>query len=131
MGGSMCNFHLKAVLTLSPSPPPLAPLVVHSHVRVRLLNQRQHIVHLHSDSLEHSQAPIALEKIEYADEKHAKEELSVASAHAHPTHDPDGEIWIHPTPEEISGPNALRRVVDKMSVLSYQSRKLPIQLTDN
>jgi len=65
------------------------------------------------------------------DEKRATEELSVASAHAHPTHDPDGGVWIHPTPDQISGPNALRRVDDKMSVLSYQSQKLPVQLTDN
>jgi hypothetical protein len=91
-------------------------LIVHSHVRVRLLKQLEHIVHSRSDSLEQSQAAIASEKIEYADEKRATEELSVASAPAHPTHDPDGEIWIHPTPDEIV---ALRRVVDKMSVLSY------------
>lgn len=28
--------------------------------------------------------------------------------------DPDGEVWIHPTEDEKSGPNALLRVVDKM-----------------
>lgn len=64
---------------------------------------------------------MALEKIEYADEKRTIDELSVASAQAHPAYDPDGEIWIHPTPAEISGPDALRRVVDKMYVLSYES----------
>lgn len=34
----------------------------------------------------------------------------------HPTHDDDGDVWIYPTPEEINGPDSLRRIVDKMYV---------------
>ena len=96
-----------------------SPVVL--HVLVRPTEQR--VSFLHSPpaipNRDHAveQAAIAIQIKEHPNEKHATDKLSVASDQDHPTHDPNGEIWIHPTPDEISGPNALRRVVDKMCVL--------------
>lgn len=62
---------------------------------------------------------MALKDKEYPDEKYGSDRLSdVESSRAdhaiHPTHDDDGNLWIYPTEDEISGAQPLRRVVDKM-----------------
>lgn len=84
-------------------------------------------------TLEQPQAAITLKEAEFSsNEKFATDRLSEAGSspaggldhHVHPTHDADGEVWIYPTHEDISGPHALRRVVDKMYVLSLYSGRV-------
>lgn len=78
-------------------------------------------------SIEQAQAALALRQHDYpSDEKsiiQSPDKLSsvtvgvyAADQPVHPTHDIYGNVWIYPTPEEISGPDSLRRVVDKMCV---------------
>lgn len=82
------------------------------------------ILNPYSDhSLEQSQAALALKDTGYTSEKYAHDRLSEVESSpegtpVHPTHDADGEVWVYPTPEEIDGSQALRRVVDKMYVFS-------------
>lgn len=80
-------------------------------------------------SVEQAQVALALQAKEYPEEKYASDKLSVISSSrgghqvvavpVHPELDAQGNPWIYPSPEDIDGPEALRRVTDKMPWAAY------------
>ncbi|KAF8313213.1 PTR2-domain-containing protein [Clavulina sp. PMI_390] len=84
-------------------------------------------------SLEQQAAAVALERVDYPTAEEEKEKLGEVESSSdiadvaavdsvvpiHPKYDPDGNEWIYPTPDEIAGPQALRRVVDKIPWNAY------------
>lgn len=78
-------------------------------------------------TVEQSQAAVTLKEADYSNnEKFSADRLSESESSpsggldhpVHPTHDADGNVWVYPAPEDLAGPHALRRVVDKMYVLA-------------